>query len=146
MSQKKRQMFNRTLLSGLFRIQMRSQSQMRAPSVKGWARRRWWAHYLSNVSANEDWSPSRNHCICCSRGLHRPRRARLLAVVHHRQKGIELCADQTRLHAHKDYRCFISRVPILLLDGKEHKLKTFVEYAQTHAQRTDLLLNKQINK
>lgn len=63
---------------------------------------------------------------------------RLLAVVRHRQKGIELCADQTRLHAHKDYRRFISPVPILLFDGREHKLKTFMEYARTHAQRTDL--------
>lgn len=142
MSQKKRQMFNWDLLSSLFRIQMRSRSQMTTPPVKGCTRWRWWAHYLSNVTANEDWSASRNNCICCGRGLYLPRHAWLLVVVHRRQKGIELCADQTRLHAHKDYCCFVSRVPTLLLDGREHKLKTFLEYAWTYARRAELHLKK----
>lgn len=142
MSQKKKQMFHWGLLSSLLGIQMRSRSQMTAPPVKGCAHCRWWAHYLSNVSANEDWSASTNKCICCGRGLSLTRRARPLAVFHHRQKGMELCTDQTRLHAHKDYCCLVSRVPILLLDARAHKLKTFVEYVRTHAQRTELHLTK----
>lgn len=132
MSQKKRQMLNRDLLSGLFRIQMRSWSQMRAPLVKGCTRCRRWAYYLSNVTTNEDWSASRNNCICWGLYL-----ARHVAVAHRRQKGVELCADQTRLRAHKDYCCFVSRVPVLLLDGREHKLETFVESTRTYARRAE---------
>lgn len=78
----------------------------------------WWAHYLSNANGIENPSPSTNNWIFCDGDLYVSHHAHLLTVLRYCQKDMELQADPTR------YFCFVSHVPIILLDGRNAQRHT----------------------